>query len=151
MNSREKIEQLRDELCNEYCPSCQQNCCMGRFNPEVESSSFFHGIPYLDAAAELAEHGAECSSFLIKPKVGKVRLGGRCPYLDEEMKCAIHSEPERPRDCMEYPLNLRIIPSFPFPKKVIQAEKSCPIFDHGENCIKVLKLGEELGLKVNFV
>ena len=143
------VENLRDELCNKYCPICPVNCCTGRLNISFRENINFRGIPVLKNRWQLPPKNGVYITDRRFWFLGKCYLIGRCPYLSDEGVCGIHEKTDRPEDCVKYPLY--ISRGFPFFSRQIKAEKSCFIFGNGSNCRKVIELGQKFNTEVLIV
>lgn len=142
----EDVDKLKKELCDEYCRVCPDNCCSGRLNVSFRDNANFRGIPIVRSRWQRPPRSEAYISDRRFLFFGKKHLIGRCPYLTDEGRCAVHEKTDRPADCVDYPL---YIANFLF-GRILKAEKSCFIFTYPKNCRKVLDLGRKLDLPVIF-
>ena len=140
-----KVKFFREELCSIYCAKCIKNCCLGRLNPNVNGSSFFSELPVIKKLSKNAEQ-----PYLFRSFFTGTYLIGRCPHLAEHLKCGIHSEHDRPKDCNSYPIYLSYPLNLPFFIPFLHVETGCEIFKISDNCRKAINFAGSLGLGIHF-
>ncbi len=139
-----KVEKFRETLCDEFCELCDSKCC-NRLNPRVGRSPLFSDLPvYNKKKLPLNE-----KVYIVKSGLTDIYLKGVCPYFDESGRCSVHSSPDRPSDCRNYPVSLYY--TFPLLFPILRIEKSCKMFDNGANCRKVYSFATKNHLDVIFV
>lgn len=143
---KEEIAILRSRFCDRYCLRCEENCCSGRLNPAIGKSGHFSSLPVV----RYKWHKTPAAGAYLLDRRGilggELHLCGRCPYLQENL-CSIHESPDRPQDCVKYPLSLVHPFQISLFLPVLLAERSCPIFLRGANCMEAQKLADRFGVE----
>ena len=143
----EAVAQWRQARCDQACPTCPRNCCSGRLSPRIATARIppiFAHLPVCAAGTPLPPR-----PYLEERRAWRHvehRLLGACPHL-EDGRCGVYGHPDRPGDCLEYPVHLqRILGGLG--GTVLHAEESCPMLLDQETRQSLEALAATLGLEL---